>query len=164
MTPAMPEDVAAFWASYVAAAGVAGEPLESFSFGDCAELADELADLVLAGTKRATVASVAEFAADAAAGDALPKVGDHSVVLRGNGTPVAVIRTTDTRRGPMSSVDEQFARDEGEGDRTREWWLAAHRSYFGRTFAARGWTFDDDAEVLFERFAVVWPAQSADGP
>lgn len=49
MTPAMPEAVAAFWASYVAATGVRGEPLGAFGFGDSTELADDLADLVLAG-------------------------------------------------------------------------------------------------------------------
>ena len=162
MTPAMPVAVAAFWASYVAATGVRGEPLEAFGFGDSAEMADELADLVLAGTKRATVGTVAEFAANAATGGAQPQVGDHSVVLRGDGTPVAVIRTTDARVGTLSSVDEQFAWDEGEGERTREWWLAAHRGYFRRTFAASGRAYDDDLEVVFERFVVVWPAERAD--
>jgi uncharacterized protein YhfF len=162
MTPAMPDAVAAFWAAYVAATGVRGEPLEAFGFGDCAEMADELADLVLAGTKRATVGPVAEYAVNAATGGAQPQVGDHSVVLRGDGTPVAVIRTTDVRVGPLSSVDEQFAWDEGEGERTRDWWLAAHRRFFGRTFAARGWEYDDDLEVVFERFVVVWPSDRVD--
>ena len=161
MTPARPEAVAAFWAGYVAATGVGGEPLEAFGFGDSAEMADELADLVLAGTKRATAGTVADFAVNAATGGAKPQVGDHSVVLRGDGTPVAVIRTTDVRVGPLSSVDEQFAWDEGEGERTRGWWLAAHRRFFGRTFAARGWEYDDDLEVVFERFVVVWPSDQA---
>ncbi len=73
-----------------------------------------------------------------------------------------VIRTTDVRVGSLSSVDEQFAWDEGEGERTRQWWLAAHRRYFRRTFAAHGWKYDDDLEVVFERFVVVWPAERAD--
>jgi uncharacterized protein YhfF len=106
---------------------------------------------------------VAECAANAAAGGAQPKVGDYSVLLRGDGTPVAVIRTTHARVGTLSSVDEQFAWDEGEGERTREWWLAAHRRYFRRTFAAHGWKYDNDLEVVFERFVVVWPAERADG-
>jgi len=125
-------------------------------------MADELADLVLAGIKRATAGAVADYAADAPAGGARPQVGDHSVVLRGDGTPVAVIRTTDVRVGPLSSVDEQFAWDEGEGERTRAWWLEAHRRYFRRTFAARGWEYDEDLEIGFERFVVVWPPECAD--
>lgn len=162
MTPAIPEVVAAFWAAYVAASGVRGEPLEAFGFGDSARMADELADLVLAGTKRATAGAVADFAASTATGGAQPQVGDHSVLLRGDGTPVAVIRTTDVRVGPLSSVDEQFAWDEGEGERTRDWWLAAHRRYFRRLFAASGWEYDDDLNVVFERFVVVWPPECAD--
>jgi uncharacterized protein YhfF len=154
-----PQAVEVFWAAFVAASGVTGEPLEAFCFGDSAELADELAALVVAGTKRATAGAVAVAAST---DGAQPQVGDHSVVLRGDGTPVAVIRTTDVRLGPLSSVDEQFAWDEGEGDRTRDWWLAAHRSYFRRTFAARGWEFDDDLETVFERFVVVWPPRYAD--
>jgi uncharacterized protein YhfF len=162
MPPARSEAVAAFWATYVAASGVKGEPLEAFSFGDSAEMADELADLVLAGTKRATAGTVADCAATTSTGGTQPQVGDHSVLLRGDGSPVAVIRTTDVRVGPLSSVDEQFAWDEGEGARTREWWLDAHRSYFRRTFAARGWEYDED-DVIFERFVVVWPPEYADG-
>ena len=162
MTPAIPEAAAALWAAYVASSGVRGTPLEAFGFGDSAEMADELADLVLAGTKRATVGPVAEFAVNAATGGGQPQVGDHSVLLRGDGAAVAVIRTTYVRVGPLSSVDEQFAWDEGEGERTRDWWLAAHRRYFRRTYAASGWEYDDDLQVVFERFVVVWPPECAD--
>ena len=77
-------------------------------------------------------------------------------------TPAAVIRTTDVRVGPLSSVDEQFAWDEGEGQRTRDWWLAEHRRYFRRAFATSGWQYDDDLAVVFERFVVVWPPECAD--
>jgi uncharacterized protein YhfF len=63
----------------------------------------------------------------------------------------------------LSSVDEQFAWDEGEGERTREWWLEAHRRYFRRTFAACGWEYHDDLEIVFERFVVVWPPECSDG-
>ena len=42
-------------------------------FGDSAELADELLDLVLHGPKRATAGSVAAFEQE---GEALPVVGD----------------------------------------------------------------------------------------
>jgi uncharacterized protein YhfF len=64
-------------------------------------------------------------------------------------------------------VDEAFARDEGEGDRTRNWWLAAHRRYFGRQATREGFKFDGNILTVFERFAVVWPldvADSARGP
>ena len=59
-------------------------------------------------------------------------------------------------------MDEHFAWDEGEGERTREWWLAAHRRFFGRCAEAQGFQMHDEIETVFERFAVVWPAEIAD--
>ena len=60
------------------------------------------------------------------------------------------------------NVDERFAWDEGEGERTREWWLSAHRRFFGRRAAAQGFHMHDEIETMFERFAIVWPPEIAD--
>ena len=54
-------------------------------------------------------------------------------------------------------MDDAFAWAEGEGDGSRDDWLRGHRRYFTRTCAARGEEFTEAHEVLFERFAVVWP-------
>jgi uncharacterized protein YhfF len=51
----------------------------------------------------------------------------------------------------LSEVDEAFAWDEGERDRTRDWWVAAHRRYFGRQASREGFDFDDDILTVFER-------------
>lgn len=150
--PAEPDAaaVAAFWARFRTATGVTGEPVDVFAFGDSAAMADELSDLVVAGPKRATAGALLDHGP---AGP--PAAGDHSVVVRGDGTPVAVLRTTEVRVGPLSSVDDAFARDEGEGDRTRDWWVAAHRAFFRRQAAATGQELGEDPELVFERFAVV---------
>ena len=50
----------------------------------------------------------------------------------------------------------------GEGDRTRDWSMAAHRRYFGRQASREGFQFDDDILTVFERFDVVWPLDIAD--
>ena len=81
-------------------------------------------------------------------------------MLGGDGQPLAVVRTTDVRVGPLSSVDDRFAWDEGEGDRTRAWWLDAHTRFFSRRCHATGSTFSDDIEVVFARFEPVWPTQA----
>ncbi|HYZ43174.1 MAG TPA: ASCH domain-containing protein, partial [Stellaceae bacterium] len=62
----------------------------------------------------------------------------------------------------LSQVDEAYTWDEGEGDRTRDWWLAAHRRYFTRQASRDGFKFDDDILTVFERFEVVWPLDFAD--
>jgi uncharacterized protein YhfF len=145
---------AAFWQRYLETIDDADDdrPVPpSWCFGDSVELADELIELVLLGPKRATAGAVAEYDAD---GDPIPEVGDQAIVTDGSMRPRLVFETTEVRVGPLSSVDEQFAWDEGEGDRTRDWWLDAHTWYFRRAFARLGLEFHPDIPVVFERFTV----------
>ncbi len=148
-----PDEIASFWARALDAMGDDGTPPvpEAGAFGDTVELADELADLVIDGAKRATAGAVAEYVAT---GDPFPKVGDRWIVTDGSMRPLAVLETTEVRVGPLSSVDDEFAWDEGEGDRTRESWLQDHTWFFSRTLARIGVDFHDEIPVVFERFAV----------
>ena len=92
-------------------------------------MATELADLVVAGIKRAT----ASLARDYGEGrESIPRPGDFVMMLDGKGHPRFIWRTTDVAIKPLSQVDDPFAYDEGEGDRTRVWWLDAHRRYHER--------------------------------
>ena len=148
-----PAAVESFWDRAQRALGsVPASPVPpAWCFGDTVELADELIDLVLRGTKRATAGAVADYQAD---GEDLPAVGDLSITTDGAMRPRALLETTDVRIGPLSSVDDQFAWDEGEGDRTRASWLDAHTWFFSRSFARLGLEFHADIEVVFERFTV----------
>lgn len=147
------------WQDYRAATGVADEEPAVECFGDSPAMADRLLAWVTGGTKRATAGLVAAYRHH---GEPLPRVGAHWVVCDGSGTPRVVLHTTELRVGPLSSVDERFAWDEGEGDRTLASWLAAHREAFGRMGARIGVELSDDLEVCFERFRVVWPPEHAD--
>jgi uncharacterized protein YhfF len=152
-------DVHGYWVSFCAEHGLdAAQRHDVFAFGDSAEMADELADLVVHGPKRATAGLRADYGED----EPLPSVGGHSVVLGGDGRPVCVIRTTEVRVLPFRDVDDAFAWDEGEGDRSLAYWLDAHVSFFTRMCAARGEVFDEEMPTVFERFAVVWPVDSKD--
>jgi uncharacterized protein YhfF len=160
--PLRRDDALALWQEYLAhGAPVSADQEEPAveQFGDSAAMADELIGLVLAGTKRATAALVADFAAE---GEPLPRIGGHWVACDGAGVPRCVLRSVDLRLGPLASVDDAFAWDEGEGERTRDSWLAGHLTYFARTQAARGEAWSDDLEVVFERFSLVWPPEVAD--
>ncbi len=157
------EAAARMWTAYAAAhpeavAATGGEHTVE-TFGDSVELADELLDLVLAGGKRATAGLAAEFAAD---GVPLPRIGSHWIACDGAGTPRIVIRSLELRLGDFTSVDETFAYDEGEGDRLLATWRDDHRRYWVRTSAARGSEWSEGDEIVFERFAVVWPPEFAD--
>lgn len=157
----MSDDGAArMWADYRSAnPGIPDEDVPVEWFGDSPEMADELLAFVTDGPKRATAAMVAEFAAE---GEPLPRIGGHWIVTDGSRTPRVVLRSVELRLGPLSSVDEQFAWDEGEYDRTLESWLEGHRRYFRRRCEELGLEFSDDIEVCFERFRVVWPPDLAD--
>jgi uncharacterized protein YhfF len=116
--------------------------LKSFPFGDNPALADELAALVLAGTKRATCWAASE--------DMLTAVGERWVLLDGSRRPLAVLETMELVQRRFGEVDAAFAYDEGEGDRSLEFWREAHREYFGR----RG-QFAEDMLLYCERFRLI---------
>jgi uncharacterized protein YhfF len=148
-----------FWRRYRDAAGLEHDDYDVVAFGDGPAMATELAELAIAGIKRATAGLLRQFGAG---GEAPPVPGGHVVLLDGTDRPRAIWRTTEVRVGPLNSVDERFAWDEGEGERTREWWLSAHRRFFGRRAEAQGFKMHDEIETVFERFTVVWPPEIAD--
>jgi uncharacterized protein YhfF len=88
--------------------------------------------------------------------------GGHVVVLDGRDRPRAIWRTRTVDVKPLDQVDEAFAWDEGEGDRTRAGWLAMHVRYFTRRAEREGFTFSETMPAVFERFTLVWPAGDAD--
>jgi uncharacterized protein YhfF len=99
--------------------------LETFSFGDNPQLADELLALVLEGRKRATCWAVSEGIKGA-------EIGKCMVACDGAGGPRAVLQTLELTQRRFDEVDAAFAFDEGEGDRSLAYWREAHRRYFTR--------------------------------
>ena len=150
----------AFWQPFRLYARLDHDNYVVGSFGDSPEMATELADLVIAGIKRAT-ASLARDYGDGR--EPTPRPGDFVIMLDGEGRPRFIWRATEVTIKPLSQVDEAFAWDEGEGDHTREWWLDAHRRYFTRQATREGFEIDDEILTVFERFEVVWPLNVATG-
>jgi uncharacterized protein YhfF len=91
-----------------------------------------------------------------------PQPGDFVLMLDGTGGPRFLWRTTEVTIKPLVEVDEAFAW--GEVDRTRAWWLDAHRRYFARQATRDGFELSGDILTVFERFEVVWPLDIADYP
>jgi uncharacterized protein YhfF len=152
----IPSGIAEFWAGYCAAVGGVDESrfYEAFSFGDSEELANRLAELVLAGTKRATAGSVWSFEAT---GKRLPQPGDLSVVTDWGGRALCVIETTRVDVVPFNEVSAEFAAVEGEGDGSLDYWRRGHTAAFSRECARSGRTFSESMLVSCERFEVVYP-------
>lgn len=147
-----------FWRDYVGSLP-AGEqcpeiPPPVFAFGDSKELADELAELVRIGVKTATCSALWSYEEEQ---EPLPQKGEVSIVIDGNGVPVAVIETIEVFVAPFNEVSEGFAYEEGEGDRSLSYWREAHRNFFGRQ-RFKGRIFHERMPLVCKRFRVVYGA------
>ncbi len=149
-TPATDE----FWTKFVSVTENVAADYTVVAFGDTAAMADELIALVISGKKRATASLLRDYAAGI---EPVPQAGDFVVVVDGGGGPRCIWRTTEIVVKPLNEVDDAFAWDEGEGDRTRDWWLSAHRDYFAAQARREGFKMCDTIETVFERFEIVWP-------
>ena len=142
--------VEAFWAEFAAATGIEA-PFEPTAFAEGSPaLATELGRLVRDGPKRATAGVWAEYEAE---GEPLPAPGAYWVVVDGEGSPLCITRTTRVELRRFGDVDEQFAWEEGEGDRSLTYWREAHLRYL----ASVGIDVDDDTVMVLEWFEQVWP-------
>ena len=83
-------------------------------------------------------------------------------LCRGSGRPRCIVRTTDVEVKPLDQVDARFAWDEGEGDRSLGYWVAAHHRFFRGEADQHGFEFREDMDTVFERFTIVWPLDVAD--
>lgn len=162
------ENIARFWADVrpilvspsVGEGAISAElpelPPEAWAFGATPEHADSLLALVLGGIKTGTASSLWDYDAE---GEAIPAVGDLSIILDGTEAPCAVLEVTAVDVVPFDEVTEEHARAEGEDDRTLVSWRSIHEAFW-REHSEQG--FSPDMPVVCERFRVVFPA--AGGP
>ena len=123
-------------------------------FGNNAKMARELVELVLQNKKTATASLAEENERNP---EAAPVLGGYSVVTDFEGNPQCVIQTTEIRRLPFDEVDAQFAFDEGEGDRTLEYWRQVHWLYFSQEAKKLEIEFDEKSLITCERFQLLFP-------
>lgn len=147
-------EIADFWGRYLKSSEKpAGTTFkESFYFGYYEELANELLRLVLAGQKTATTSS---YLAYANAGEALPKVGDLSIVTDWSGRPACVIETTKVVTLPFNHMTFDLCRLEGEDENLASW-QENHRQAFTHSGPEEGYVFTEEMPVVFEVFRVVY--------
>jgi uncharacterized protein YhfF len=131
---------------------------EAFQFGAGRVMADQLAHLVLDGIKTATSDLVWHIEAR---GKAQWHVGDEHIVLDGSWQPVCVIRTTALDVIRFKEVDEAFAHDYGEGDRTLTWWQEHIFAWYASQCREIGREPSEEMPLLCERFEVVFAPRRA---
>ncbi len=155
----MSDSASRLWDAYVASglpdAPTAETTFSAWQFGYGVDQGDYLAACVLEGPKRATAGALWAYEAE---GEAVPVPGDYNVILDGHGVARCVIRTVSVDVLPFNQVGEAFAYDEGEGDRSLEYWRDVHWMYFSRELTELGREATQDMPVVCERFDVVYRA------
>ena len=109
------------------------------------ELRRKLVEAVLRGEKTATSGLLEDYEAE---GEEVDRPGDRCALLDYDDQPIAIVEVIEARVLSAAAVDEQFARDEGEGFESVEEWRLAHERFFERPIRP-------DTQVVAVRFRVV---------
>ena len=158
MNEAMNEHIQAYWKTFQA--GLASDspyrarPFIAEGWGDSPQMAAELGALIATGVKTATCSAVWGWQTE---GLEWTRPGLITVVLDGRDQPLCIVETIEVTVRNYNQVDAAFAFDEGEGDRSLEYWRAAHRSFFSRDLQKIGRQFSEDIPLVCERFKLIHP-------
>jgi uncharacterized protein YhfF len=75
----------------------------------------------------------------------------------GNGDPLCIIETTAVEIRPFNTVDEQFAFDYGEGERTLAYWLSDTWDFHSRWCREIEREPSETMPIVFQRFCLLYP-------
>ncbi len=125
----------------------------SFYFCDNKEDANECAELVVKGIKRATATSLWWFEKN---NEQLPKIGDQYIVTDWSGNAKAIIETTKIEQIPFNKITAKFAKIEGEGDKSLEYWKRVHKDYYTREMQPFNEEFDENMIIVCEQFKTIY--------
>ena len=151
------ETVQTYWKKFLSSLPI-DSPYYSKSYvaegwGDGPEMADELGALIAEGIKTGTCSALWEWEAE---GNTPTQFGELTVALDGRGEPLCIVETVDVSIRKYNEVDADFARAEGEGDLSLDYWRAAHKNFFTRILSKFGMEFSEDMPLVCERFRVIY--------
>lgn len=116
--------------------------------------ANVCADLILKGEKRASCSMEIWYSKE---GESMPEVGHLQVVTNWDGTPVCIIEIIDVSTSKYKDITADFAKAEGEGDKTLTWWREAHWAFFSKECEELKMQPSEDMLLVLEHFKVVYP-------
>ena len=122
--------------------------LRALALGTPGELRTRLNTLVLSGAKTATAGLIGEYADEH---EELEHVGERLALVDDHDALVGVVEITGVEVVRFADVPWDFARAEGEGDRSIEEWRAGH----GACWARQGTPVTDDSRIVCLRFRLV---------
>lgn len=139
------------WKAYRQINPAIGDEIDAWAFG--AE-PDQLAQLVLEGTKTATASAYELYQIDQ---EPIPKEGTFDVIFDSQDKAICIVAITKVSIVPFNQVSEEHAYKEGEGDRTLAYWRQVHENFFRPYFEECGLTFSEESKIVLEEFKVVYP-------
>lgn len=141
------------WETYRKLNPKAPEAYDVWGFGNTPEMADELAELVVAGKKSATSSLYMMYQLEQ---EDLPYVGEHNIILNGSGEPVAILEAAAVDIVPFREVTAEHAYLEGEGDRSLAYWRKVHEDFFRQELEGTDQEFHEGLLVVCERYKLVY--------
>jgi uncharacterized protein YhfF len=151
------KSVKEMWGNYLNSIGHdiinTNKKYSSWHFCDNKEDADNLAELVKQGVKRATTGLYYLYEIE---GEALPKVGDISIIIDWQGKAQCIIETKKVTLLSFKEVNEEFAEIEGEGDKSLKYWREVHINAFNRHLKGHKKEFREDMLVMCQEFKTVY--------
>lgn len=126
---------------------------DSYHFCPDEENANICAELVLKREKRATAGLLEGYEADQ---EPVPEIGQLTVITNWEKVPQCIIETTSVEISPFKDVDSEFAFEEGEGDKSLEFWRKEHWKCFSAECKDLGKIPNSEILVVLERFKMVY--------
>lgn len=122
-------------------------------FSDNGKDADECAELVKQGIKRATSPSLLGLQYRK---EPLPKIGDFLIVTDWEGRAQCVVRTTKVTLKPFFAIDSTYAQREGEGDKSLAHWKKVHWDFYAKELEPFGRVPRESMIVICQEFEMVF--------
>jgi len=126
---------------------------KSWYFCDTEKCANDLADLVLRGIKRATASLNYWYKSGK---EIIPKAGELNVITNWDGIAQCITITRSVTILKFKDVSSEMASTEGEGDKSLDYWRKAHIHFFTNELIKEKLEFDEEMEIVFEEFEMIY--------
>lgn len=142
-----------YWQKYAKQKQLSLVVPDSWMFGDgTKEMGNKLSSLVIQGVKTGTCGAKCIYDLE---NEKIPEVGQYDIVLDGTNIPIAIIQYTKIELVPMNNVSKEFARSEGEGDLSYDYWYKGHKAFFSWELSQYDLNYADELLLVCQTFKVV---------
>jgi uncharacterized protein YhfF len=129
------------------------EAPKTLHFYDNEKDANESANLAKKGKKKVISYSLLGMQCR---NEALPKIGDFMVITDWKGKAQCIVRTTSVRFKPFFSIDESYAKLDGEVDKSLGHWKKTHWEYYMRELEPFKRVPRESMIIVFQAFEKVF--------